>query len=574
MQPSRETNILIKETTGGELVVRMLESLGVSHVFGVPGGQTLGIMDALIGSKIEFVTARHENAAAVMADAYGRLSGQPGVCIATTGPGATNLMTGVGGSLRDSSPTLILTCNNRGENINKDDAQNADHVELFRPITKYSRLVAHRSAIKQAMEEAYINAMSGNPGPAHLDFAREILENAETDSIEIPEVHPLTKWVVQTPQPDERILDQATELLVAAKRPILWLGNGCNNSGAGEAAIALAELLSIPIVTTFNGIGAVLGTHPLVFGSLSRMGTYLSTRIIADSDLVIAVGNSLNAVSTKRWTFKLPKVLQIDIDPSMLGRYYGEQTLGMLSGAEAGIIALSSRISTRTDIEVMKNSRTDWIKSLKKEKEDWWEETKVEDAVRKNPPFSPADIVRALREIAPDDTLLIADAGNPGIWSFLWEVRSKNSYIKPVGFGNMGFGVPAAIAAAVLDPKRPILVLVGDGSLGMSLAELETLVRVGGRVAVVVFNDNAYGNIRQEQILFFDNRTIGVDFGEVDYAQVAQGLGMEAENITSLQVLVNRVDEVLTGDRPVLFDVPIDPDLSAWTFPSFKSAFV
>jgi acetolactate synthase-1/2/3 large subunit len=563
---------LKKERTGGELVVQMLESLGVLHVFGVPGGQTLGIMDALIDSKIEFVTARHENAAAVMADAYGRLTGQPGVCLATAGPGATNLITGVAGSLKDSSPTLILTCNNRGENINKDDAQNADHVELFRPITKYSRLVAHRSAIKQAMEEAYINAMSGNPGPAHLDFARETLENTEADSIEIPEIHPLTKWVVQAPQPDEKILEQAAELIVAAKRPILWLGNGCNNSEAGQVAIALAELLSIPIVTTFNGIGAVLGTHPLVFGSLSRMGTYLSTRVLADSDLVIAVGNSLNAVSTKRWTFDLPKVLQIDIDPNMLGRYYGEQTFGMLSGAEAALKALSLKINKRTDIDVIKNSKADWIKSLTTEKAVWWGKTKVEDAGKKVPPFSPADIVRALREVAPEDTLLIADAGNPGIWSFLWEIRSKNSYIKPVGFGNMGFGVPAAVAAAVLNPKRPTIVLVGDGSLGMSLAELETLVRVGGRVAVVVFNDNAYGNIRQEQILFFNNRTIGVDLGEVNYAQVAQGLGMEAETITNLEVLVNRVGEVLVGDRPVLFDVPIDPDLSAWTFPPFKSA--
>ena len=560
-----------KERTGGEIVVGMLESLGVRHIFGVPGGQTLGIMDALIGSKIEFITARHENAAAVMADAYGRLTGQPGVCIATTGPGATNLMTGVAGSLRDSSPTLILTCNNRGENINKDDAQNADHVELFKPITKYSRLVAHRSAIKQAIEEAYINAMSGNPGPAHLDFARETLEDTATDTIKIPEIHPLKQWIVQTPQPDEKLLDQATQMLLAAKRPILWLGNGCKSEGAEAAAIALAELISIPIVTTFNGIGSALGTHPLVFGSLSRMGTGLSTKVLAESDLIIAVGNSMNAVSTKRWTFKLPQVIQIDIDPNMLGRYYGDQTLGILSGAESGLRSLKTRVANNSNLESINKSKIEWIKSLSVAKAAWWKMTDVENLSEKTPPFSPADIVRALRDVSPDDTLLIADAGNPGIWSFLWEIRSNNSYIKPVGFGNMGFGIPAAVAAATIDSRRPIIVLVGDGSLGMSLGELETLVRVGGNVAVVVFNDNAYGNIRQEQILFFNNRTIGVDFGKVNFAQVALGMGMQGESITSLDVLAKRVSEVLVGNRPVLFDVPIDPDLSAWTYPAFVS---
>lgn len=561
-----------KERTGGAIVVGMLESLGVRHIFGVPGGQTLGIMDALIGSKIEFITARHENAAAVMADAYGRLTGQPGVCIATTGPGATNLMTGVAGSLRDSSPTLILTCNNRGENINKDDAQNADHVELFKPITKYSRLVAHRSAIKQAIEEAYINAMSGNPGPAHLDFARETLEDSATDTIKIPEIHPLTQWIVQTPEPDENLLNQATQMLLAAKRPILWLGNGCKSAGAEAAAIALAELISIPIVTTFNGIGSALDSHPLVFGSLSRMGTGLSTKVLAESDLIIAVGNSMNAVSTKRWTFKLPQVIQIDIDPKMLGRYYGDQTLGILSGAEAGLKSLKNKVANKSNLESINNSKIEWIKSLTVAKAAWWKMTQVENLSEKTPPFSPADIVRALRDASPDDTLLIADAGNPGIWSFLWEIRSHNSYMKPVGFGNMGFGVPAAVAAATIDSKRPIIVLVGDGSLGMSLGELETLVRVGGNVAVVVFNDNAYGNIRQEQILFFNNRTIGVDFGRVNFAQVALGMGMQGEGITSLDVLTKRVSEVLVGNRPALFDVPIDPDLSAWTYPAFVSA--
>ena len=171
--------------------------------------------------------------------------------------------------------------------------------------------------------------------------------------------------------------------------------------------------------------------------------------------------------------------------------------------------------------------------------------------------------------VTPDDALLIPDAGNPGVWSYLWDIRQSGTYMKPVGFGNMGFAVPAAIAAAVLQPDRPVLVLVGDGSLGMTLAELETLARVGGRVVVVVLNDAGYGNIRQEQLLHFGNRTIGVDFGPADYAKAAEGLGIPARRMTDLRELASAVEKAFAGDSPVLFDVPIDRSISAWTYPAF-----
>lgn len=560
-----------RSITGGQLVVRMLESLGVRTVFGVPGGQTLAITDAILASSaMEFVTARHENAAAVMADAYGRLTGTPGVCLATTGPGATNLLTGVGGALRDSSPVLVLTCNNAGENIHRDDAQNADHVELFRPLTKYSRLVAHGRALRQAVEEAYLNAMSGNPGPAHLDFARDTIEGPVADAdAAVPEgEHPMCQWVVQRPRADAQALADVVARLAQADRPVLWLGNGCNRSGAGEAALTLAESLRIPVITTFNGIGTVPTTHPLVFGALSRMGTRLSSRVMADADLVLAVGNSLNAVSTGRWRMELPHVIQIDVDPAMLGRYYGSRTSGVVADARATLEELHGLLADRAD--ELSATRSAWIAELQQAEELWWREPAAVETAAGGDGLSPAEVVRRLRTAAPDDTLLIPDAGNPGVWSYLWQIRQPGSYIKPVGFGNMGFAVPAAVAAVVADPQRPVLALVGDGSLGMSLAELETLVRVGGRVAVVVLNDAGYGNIRQEQIVHYDNRTIGVDFGPSDYARVARGLGLPAERTTGLEELAKRVGETLEGRSPALFDVPIDQSVNAWTYPAFR----
>jgi acetolactate synthase-1/2/3 large subunit len=385
----------------------------------------------------------------------------------------------------------------------------------------------------------------------------------------VPDRHPIRDWVVQRPRPDSAALRSAAKRLAAAERPVLWLGNGVSRSGAGTAALELADCLQAPVVTTFNGIGCVPTEHPLVFGALSRMGTRLSTRVISDADLVIAVGNSLNAVSTGRWRMRLPHIVHIDVDPLMLGRYYGGQTTGLVADAGAALEELRGLLDDRAGERPAQ--RAAWIARLQAAKRDW-----MHMSPPGTPPpaakdgLSPADIVRHLRAVSPPETLLIPDAGNPGVWSYLWEIRQAGSYIKPVGFGNMGFAVPAAVAAATIDPARPVLVLVGDGSLGMTLAELETLLRVGGRVAIVVLNDSGYGNIRQEQIVHYAGRTIGVDFRPADYAQVARGLGLQAERVTDLEELSKRVGEALRAQSPILFDVPIDPGINAWTYPAFR----
>ncbi|TKG72696.1 thiamine pyrophosphate-binding protein [Prauserella endophytica] len=552
--------------TGGQLVVDMLRSFGVEYVFGVVGGQTLAITDAIIDTPgIEVVHTRHENAAAVMMDAYGRLTGKPAACISTTGPGATNLLTGIGGAYRDSSPGFVLTCNNNGENIHKDDAQNADHVELIKPLVKYSRLVAHASSIKQAMEEAYVNALTGNPGPVHLDFARDTIEG-EVANPSVPETHPSRDWVGERPSANPVALARVAERVLAAERPVIWLGNGGNRARASDDVLALADALGIPVVTTFNGIGSVPTTHPRVFGAVSRMGTALSGQVLGDADLVLALGNSLNAVSTGRWKRALPEVIQVDVDPAMIGRYYSEVTQGVVSDLGSFARDLVTAVGDRA--EAARQGRAEWLASLSKARTVWWQGSEVRDPDAEGA-LSPADIVRTLREVAPDDTLLIPDAGNPGVWSFLWEITRPNSYIKPVGFGNMGFALPSAIAASLIDPRRPVLALIGDGSLGMSLGELETLARVGGNVCVVVLNDSSYGNIRQEQELHFNGRTVGVDFGPVDYGMAARAMGVGGEVVTSLSKLRQGVADAFAAGEPVLFDVPIDRDVNAWTFPSF-----
>lgn len=559
-------------TTGGQLVVATLRSLGVEVVFGVPGGQTLAITDAILDEPgIRFVTARHEGAAACMADAVGRLTGRPAVCLATTGPGATNLLTGVGGAFRDSSPVIVITCNNRLPDLDRDDAQAADHVSIFRPLVKWAKLVSHASAIVQVLQEAYLRATTGCPGPVLVDFARDVLEGS-FDAAPAREV--LGDGVPRGPQgriagdPDR--VRQAAEILAGAESPVLWLGNGAKLTGAGEAALALARRLDMPIITTFNGIGAVPTTDDHVFGPLSRMGTELSTRVLDGADVVLAVGNSLNAISTSRWTLALPPtIIQVDVDPTVIGRYYAAATTGIVGDAVAVLDGVAAELAALPPSKEQAHSRRRRLERLAEARRQWWERA-WEPRVPRAGTISPDAVIRAVRAVCPDDTIAIFDAGNPGVWSYVWEIRRPGTYLKPVGFGNMGFAVPAAVGSGIVAPDTPIVAFVGDGSLGMTLGELETLAREQTPACVIVMNDSGYGNIRQEQLIHFGERTIGVDFGEVDYAAIARACGVAAVRVTDEDTLADAVEQALAQPGPSLVEAVIDPDVNAWTFPLFR----
>jgi acetolactate synthase-1/2/3 large subunit len=559
--------------SGGRLVVESLAALGVRFVFGVPGGQTLAITDALRdANQIRFVTARHEGAAACMADAIGRLTSMPGVCIATTGPGATNMITGIGGAFRDSSPVIAIACNNRLADLDKDDAQAADHIAIFRPLVKWAKLVVDARTIPQVMEEAFIRATTGCPGPVLIDFARDVLE-ARVDARLLEDARQSERLVAlgnARTGGDAARVAAAANMLRNARRPTMWLGNGAKLSGAGGEALRVAARLDMPMITTFNGIGAVATTDPLVYGPLSRMGTELSSRVLSDTDVLLAVGNSFNAISTSRWSLKLPEqIIQVDIEPSMLGRYYAAKTFGVLGDARAVLSALADELATVEFEGGHAGERRKRLAQLAEARERWWRTASQSDA-RKAGTISPDVVMGVVRKIAPDDTITIFDAGNPGVWSYLWEITSPGTYMKPVGFGNMGFAVPAAIAAKLERPDQPVLAFVGDGSLGMTLGELETVAREKLPVCIVVMNDRGYGNIRQEQIVHFSGRTIGVDFTDVDYSSIAKASGLEGIRVDSAEALKEAVAAAFASRRPWLVEALIDPEVNAWTFPLFR----
>jgi acetolactate synthase-1/2/3 large subunit len=481
------------------------------------------------------------------------------------------MITGIGGALRDSSPMIAIACNNRLGDLDKDDAQNADYIAILSPLVKWAKLVADVRTIPQAMEEAYIRATTGNPGPVLLDFARDVLETAVDRDLVGPrrDYEKLAEAPRQRPAGDPARIAEAAAVLAAARSPAIWLGNGAKISDAGAAALELARRLDAPVITTFNGIGAVPTTDPNVYGPLSRMGTELSSRALADADVVLAVGNSLNAISTGRWSLKMPpRIIQVDVDPAMIGRYYADRTLGILGDARSVLAALAGELGKSKEDAAAK-ARGKRIAALAGERGKW--RTRAAEKGKASPAgIAPPELIAAVRAATPDDAVAVFDAGNPGVWSYLWEITRPGTYMKPVGFGNMGFAVPAGIAAQLQRPEEPVVVFVGDGSLGMTLGELETVAREKLPICIVVMNDRGYGNIRQEQIVHFNGRTVGVDFTDVDYAAVARASGLQAVRVDKVEDLGKAVRKAFESGKPWLIDALIDRDVNAWTFPLFR----
>lgn len=541
----------------GALVVSLLEAQGAQVIFGIPGGHTLSLNNALVDSSIRFVATRHEYGATCAAAAWGRLTREPGLCLATCGPGATNLATGLAAAMRDSNPLIAFTVNNTLRDMGWEDAQHADAVAVLSPLVKWSYQVRHPDEISAAVAEAYRVALAGKPGPVHLDFARDILESGVAEfagpaAVRLPPP--------QRTLPDPSAVAVARDMIQHARRPVIWAGNGVRSPGSAQAMLAFAEAHGCAVVTTFNGIGVVPTTHSHVFGCRSRVGTRLSNEVLAEADLVIAAGNSLNGVSTSRWSLKLPKLLQIDIEPTRIGRRYAVDA-SVVGDAGAVFEALNV-----TSASPLVGQRTDWLARLRVRKSAWLEESLAKVSAS-GAPVAPQEIITALDAFGQSDTVWCVDASNCGIWTHLLTIRDRMDYLRPVNFSNMGFALPAAIGAKLAQPERNVVVLAGDGALGMSLAEIETAVRLRLSLPIVVMNDSGYGNIRQEQTHKYGPRHNGVELGDIRFHEVCRAMGGDGVRVTSRAALCTALEQSRGFPGPFVIDVTVDPEASVWDKP-------
>ena len=545
-----------EQFTGGQLVVKVMEEFGAKVVFGVPGGQTLYVTDPIQDVPgMRFVHTRHENGAATAADGWGRLTGEPGICLATTGPGATNLITGLGGALRDSSPVIALVFQNRLADAGRGDAQESDHELLFGSICKKYIPVRDISVLPWAMREAYRTAKTGHPGPVVVDLYRDVIENQQAPYVP---ADPAGYCVRPDSVASDEAIEAAARVIRASKKPMLWIGNGVKLSHAADEVTRLSKQLCAPIVCTYNAMCAVDESFENFLGARSRHGTQVTQACIEEADCVILVGSSLTAISTNRWSIAPKNVVQFDILPEQIGRQY-PVAAGVVGDAKASLqkllAALEGFAGTPEFRDEMFSRKAAWKEALLS--------GPIADTERT--PVPPIALQRELEKSLRENTVFCVDAGNPGAWTHYTTFPKGTAYMKPVNYGNMGFALGAALGCKEASPDREVVALIGDGSLGMTLGELESIAREKLAVTVLLVNDSAFGNIKQEELFKMgEGRYIGVEFPDYDYLSVAKAFGFDGCIVTKASQIPAAMEAARKSGGPYMIEVKLDGSFTVW----------
>ena len=533
-----------KVPTGGEMIVKCLEREGVEFVFAYSGGAAMPIFDALYDSKIRLVQVRHEQGATHMADGYARATGKPGIVLVTSGPGATNTVTGCLTALMDSAPMIVLCGQTISPMLGKDAFQEADVTGITYPVVKHSYLVKKANDIPRVMKEAFHLATTGRPGPVLLDLPKDITQGPCTapmvDTVFLPGYH-------IPGRADAKLLDQAAAYIMKAKRPLLYVGHGAVISGAGPAIAMLAEKTGAAVVNTLLGKGAVSEAASYNLGMLGMHGTAYANRAVEHCDLIMAIGARWDdRITGKLATFCPDAIkLHIDIDVAEFGKII-KPHVSLAGDAKLVIEDLIPRVS--------KLDTAAWWKDI----EGWRKAYPLK--YPKKGGLRAQLVLDRLDKLGGRDCIITTDVGQHQMWSAQFNRTTKNRHwISSGGAGTMGFGFPAAIGASLATNRSPVWAVVGDGGFQMTLCELATAAVEKVPVKVLIINNHYLGMIRQWQELFFDNRLSGCDLpGNPDFCKLAEAYGIKAFRVKRAA----DVDKVLKkamayNDGPCVIDAEV-----------------
>ena len=545
-QPSAEPDIQPAPRTGAQLVVDTLDALGVKCVFGYPGGAIMPVYDAIAHGKTRHILVRHEQAAAFAADSYGRLTGRAGVCLATSGPGATNLITGIANAYLDSVPMVAITGQVAQPMMGTDAFQETDIFGMTMPIVKHSMIVRRPEDIPAALAEAFAIAEGGRPGPVLVDLPKDVQQAV----CENPE-----KWrgqadVLQAPSP--AAIAEAERLIAGSSKPLFYLGGGIARDNASGMIRRIVEESGIPAVATLQGLGVLPPEHPAMLGMLGMHGHRAANMAVQESDLLIVVGARFDDRATGKLAAFAPHaaVVHIDVDAAELGklRHAHAAVCGNLKASLAAIDFVPGAIDA-------------WSAQCS--------EARVTHAARYDAPgngiYAPA-MLKTLSERVGDDFVAACDVGQHQMWvAQHCRFSRPQAHLTSGGLGAMGYGLPAAIGAKLAEPDSHVFAICGDGGFQMNIQELATLRRYGIPVKILLLDNAMLGLVRQWQELFFAGNYSEVDLSDnPDFVEVANAFGIEAFSIERREEVDDAIDRLIEARGPILAHVRIDPEENVW----------
>lgn len=523
-----------------ELAIKCLENENVAYMFGIPGEENLDLMDALLESKIQFIQTRDERGAAFMADVYGRLTGKAGVCLATLGPGAMNLVTGVADANMDRAPLVAITGQAGLDRMHKESHQYMDVVSVFKPMTKWNTLLHVPEIIPESIRKAFKVATGEKPGATHIDFPED-LAKIQTAGEPVPHDFP------SDAEPVDACLERAAQLIREARQPIILAGNGVVRQGASQVLTEFAEATNIPVAHTFMGKGSIPWTHPLSLLTVGLQARDFVSCGFDRADLVIAIGYDIVEYHPRLWNLGQDKrIVHIDTEPSESDAAYvtDVEMVGNIKHSLACLLAQG--IQPKELVYASDTLREIILARITEHRDD------------KAFPMKPQKILSDIRSVLAENDILISDVGAHKMWiARMYPCYQPNTCIISNGFAAMGIAVPGAFVAKLIYPERNCLAVCGDGGFLMNSQELETAVRVGVPFVTLIFNDEAYGLIEWKQMNTF-GRPAHIDFTNPDFVKYAQAFGAKGYRVQGSDELVPILKDAFNQNVPSVIDCPVN----------------
>ena len=536
--------------SGAEILMRALVDQGVTTLFGYPGGAIMPVYDALYDyrKQLNHILVRHEQAATHAAEGYARVSGKTGVCMVTSGPGATNTITGIADAMMDSTPMVVITGQVGAQMLGTDAFQECDVLDITQPISKWAYQIRSAKDVAWAVQRAFYIASSGRPGPVVLDFTK----NAQVEKAEyVPGSIDFIRSYVPIPPTDKQSIIEAAALINEAKRPLVLVGQGVELGNASEELKAFIEKAGLPAGCTLLGLSALPSAHPLNVGMLGMHGSLGANKKTQECDLLIAVGMRFDdRITGKLSTYaKQARKIHFDIDPSEINKNVSVD-VAVLGDCKETLPAVTALLNANHH-EAWRESFREWDK----------QETSVVIEPQIHPtegPLRMGEVVRRVTELTEDKAILVTDVGqNQMMAARYFRFTEKRSMVTSGGMGTMGYGLPAAIGATFGAPQRTVCLFLGDGGLQMTIEELGTIMEQRSPVKIILLNNNYLGNVRQWQHLFFHNRYSFTPMMNPDYEKIAEAYNIPARTVTRREDLDHAIQQMLHTDGPFLLQAAV-----------------